>query len=381
MKLILTSPDIILNANPSMKDTIISNLKTFPKEQFEIVFISSDQSKLEVLSKDFKTLQVSHAIKQGASLINFLVQKGFKHEDMIVIAANNGDCIMAFNHKLLLFSARWITQNKQNNMVFEYGIGLKTEQAINLIATQFLTMQHNPWFYSLQVDEKTSLYSLINANTINIASSDENQLINLFKSNLKEGDTTHRQHLIAYFLVSTHYALNLRDVNYFGVYPSSSTNSSPDLEAFRDRLRKQYKIKFNEDFFIRQTPTAKRHHQKNKDLRIRSGCDSQFDTIIINPKLRNKLRNKTVCIIDDYTTYGTSCETVRHLLTSAGVEKIIFISLGKFGKEYHKYNYQLSGDVFDSFTYSKVGSSDPLSGNFNTNANVEMLNSLNHLVS
>jgi hypothetical protein len=117
MKLILTSPDILLNANPSMKDTIISNLKTFPKEQFKIVFISSDQSKLEVLSKDFETLQVSHAIKQGASLINFLAQKGFKYEDMIVIAANDGDCIMAFNHKLLLFSARWITQNKHNNMV------------------------------------------------------------------------------------------------------------------------------------------------------------------------------------------------------------------------------------------------------------------------
>lgn len=93
------------------------------------------------------------------------------------------------------------------------------------------------------------------------------------------------------------------------------------------------------------------------------------------------MKGKIVCILDDFTTYGTSCETARHLLESAGVEKIIFITLGKFGKEYHSYDYQLDGDIFDSFTYSKVGASRMLTGIFNTNANVEMLNSLNHLVS
>lgn len=279
MKLILTSPDIVFNASPSLQKTIITNLKAIPTEQFHILFVSSDNAKLSTLNEDFKTLYVPSALKQGKDLIDHLVKHGINYEDIIVLAGNDGDCIMAFNNKLLLFSARWIIQNQHNSKVFEYGIGLKTEQSIFLITTQFLIMQHNPWFYSLQVDDKTMLYSLINANTINVASDDEQQLISLFKSNLKEGDTTHRQHLIAYFLVSTHYALNLRDVNYFGVYPSSSSNSSPDLEAFRDRLRKQYKIRFNKDFFIRQAPSKKRHHQ-NKDARIRSGCDSQFDTII-----------------------------------------------------------------------------------------------------
>ena len=91
------------------------------------------------------------------------------------------------------------------------------------------------------------------------------------------------------------------------------------------------------------------------------------------------MEGKCVCIIDDFTTYGTSCETARVLLEEAGVERLIFICLGKFGKEFHSYSYTLKGDLYDNFSYTKRKHTN-LSGKFNYNANFEFIKTLGKLI-
>ena len=88
--------------------------------------------------------------------------------------------------------------------------------------------------------------------------------------------------------------------------------------------------------------------------RLYNKCDNDFDTLILNPLLIDKVRGKCVCIIDDYITNGYSAEAAKHILFQAGVEKVIFISMGKFGTKYYETNYQLSGDVSNTnynYTY------------------------------
>ncbi|RZK06762.1 MAG: hypothetical protein EOO43_21745 [Flavobacterium sp.] len=80
--------------------------------------------------------------------------------------------------------------------------------------------------------------------------------------------------------------------------------------------------------------------------RIIDGCDSQFDSIHVNPYYRERLDGASVCIIDDFTNLGASCETTRNLLYRLGVKRIIFMAMGKFRKSYLRYKYRMDGDFF-----------------------------------
>ena len=54
-------------------------------------------------------------------------------------------------------------------------------------------------------------------------------------------------------------------------------------------------------------------------------------------------------------THGNTFNAVRNMLESIGANKIIFISLGYFGKAFQKKDYLLEGSVFDtSYTYNLI---------------------------
>jgi len=301
-------------------------------------------------------------------------------QDIIVLGANDSDCIMAFNHKLLLFTARWLSENKNNKKIFQYGIGLGTPDSLTLLIDNFLDMSENPWYYNVNVSNITTMHSLVSANTYGKTGSGV-ELANTFKKHLKEGETGNRIHLLAYFMVSCHYNLEeLRGVNYVGIYPSSSSTDNPDLEYFKETLRVQHKIRFKEPLLIRHTSVSKRHLE-NKNDRIQNGATSQFDSIRINPKLKGKLKGTKVCIIDDFTTYGTSCETVRHLFEYKKVQSLIFLTLGKFGRSYYKYDYEISGNIYDTYTYKQINSHTEITGTFNSSDSAkELVKRLGHIL-
>ena len=57
-------------------------------------------------------------------------------------------------------------------------------------------------------------------------------------------------------------------------------------------------------------------------------------------------------------THGNSFNAVRNLLQQLGANKIIFVSLGSFGKPFQKKDYTITGDVFNTgYTYTLIGSS------------------------
>jgi len=67
------------------------------------------------------------------------------------------------------------------------------------------------------------------------------------------------------------------------------------------------------------------------------------------------------------------------LLTAAGASRVIFICLGRFGREYHKFNYSLNGEVFSTFTFKKL-SETAMTGSFKGGANFEFIKSLRSLM-
>lgn len=387
MKLVLTSADLLLTSKSKVDyEHTIKVLEALDNKDCMIVFTSSQATKLKELPDNFNKLLINRSTKMSSDrgLIDKVLEKTpyDSPKDIIVLGANDSDCIMAFNHKLLLFTAHWLEETPRNKKIFQYGIGLKSPDSLTMLIDNFLKMTENPWYYKVQVSNSTTMYSLISANTgSEPMSADQVELINTFRQYLKHGVGDNRVHLLAYFMVSCHYNLNeLRNVDYIGIYPSSSSTGNPDLEYFKETLRLQHKIRFNDPLLIRHTKVPKRHFKKRED-RLRDGCSSQFDSIIVNPKLSGNLKGKTVCIIDDFTTYGTSCETVRHLFEHEKVDSIIFLTLGKFGKSYYKYDYNLVGDVYSKYSYKEQNGYTYVAGEFNENdSSTELVKRLGHIL-
>jgi hypothetical protein len=167
-------------------------------------------------------------------------------------------------------------------------------------------------------------------------------------------------------------------VDYWGIYPSSSTATNEDLEYYKEKARQTYGCRTPHPIFIRHKATSKRH-LKSTERRLEIGADEELETIVINDHYRKKLRGATVCIIDDFTNVGSSCETARALLEKAGVAKLIFITLGKFGRIYKAFDYTIHGDPYGEFEYER-GVDEMLTGDFNNASDLQFIASLGEIV-
>jgi hypothetical protein len=285
---------------------------------------------------------------------------------------------------LLLLSARYAIDNNPDEKLYNnnYGIPISSSTALSLFFERFNNVT-SPWYYKLDVSPITTFYALTDANTMG-KSSDEKDINNKFKMLLKDGLSAYRGPFTNYFLVSIYTIFKvISQADFWGTYPTSSGGSSPDLEHFLIKARQSFGKRTSPEILIRHTSTFKRHEKFAGKINERKadGCNSQFQTMRVNPHFRkdNKPRGKTVCIIDDFNTYGSSCETARYLLESLGVAKLVFITMGKFGKIYCKYDYTIAGDVFGSYTFQQKGYSE-LTGAINTRSNIGFLESIKGLV-
>lgn len=382
MKALLTSPNVLFHygtENPN--EELIESLRELHHEGIlaEIGIFSSDQGKLDLLPKKPPFYPLLSPRKSDRRKPGF-IEKFIEHNkevlstprDLIVLAGTESDALMCFQNKLLMLSARWLPENDDTKKVHGYGIGVDSPQAVSDFLHRFLILSEN-YYYSIEaVDDVTSLYSIMNANTkAHWIPEDEKNASAGIRAILKEGSDLSRT-VAHYFLLSMYSKLEvLREVDLWTVYPSSGAKEyNPVLLNLKNELRLTFGFRAKEDLLIRHTSSPKRHTMR-KMARAKIGCSTQFDTIIVNPKMKGKLAGKTVCIIDDYTTYGSSCETARHLLKEAGVAKIIFITIGKFGREYYKYDYTIQGSVHKDYTYKLNAAPQQLWGTIDNSSSKE----------
>lgn len=69
---------------------------------------------------------------------------------------------------------------------------------------------------------------------------------------------------------------------------------------------------------------------------------------IIKEKIKNLKRERkfNVVIFDDYMDHGNGFNAVRCLLESLGANKIIFVSMGIFRKQFQRKDYIISGNIY-----------------------------------
>ena len=377
MKILFTSPDALIDKETGdFFPDIIENLKILLEENLleDVVVISRQADKIDLMPESFIKIKVRGKEKRDGTYLKEIMRYNpeLEHEDIIILGASESDFYMSANSKYLLFTAKYAKSNNRGGKIFKYGIPIETPQYLIDFFRQFLPISHH-CYYELEVDSNTYLYAI---NSANYYYSSDTKLVSIKRNIerfLKENNPALGRTFLNYFLMSAYNKIgDLREIDYWGVYPSSNANTwNEDLVAFKEEARKIYKTREQEEIFIRKS-NARKRHQMNKRHRKDEGCNSQFNTIILNPKYKGKLKGKTVCIIDDFTTYGSSCETSRILLNKEGIKKLVFITMGKFGKEYFKQYYEIEGNVSDDYTYKRIKQYKVIDGRFYSDANKEL---------
>ena len=141
---------------------------------------------------------------------------------------------------------------------------------------------------------------------------------------------------------------------------------------FKERVREMMYGRKPLPIFLRHTPAGK---SSNDDQIVRKSdnyCQKHFRTIIVNPLYKEKLKNRIVCVMDDYFTNGNTFETLRNLLVACKVKKIIFVAIGKFttGENcYSKQIFSIQGDVHEDGYIATFQGREQVP--FNVNENVK----------
>ena len=331
----------------------ISNFLSYTKELgVEILFYSRDNERLK---KYFHLKETFNNISFNTRNYAKELIKTKNNSEFIVIGSKNVDFQLAVNHKILLITPQWYRSIEDK--ATKYGIPVSTISQLSCFVDT--VCNQNYWYSSIQLDPQTYMFSLSDARSKYCSKSkEEKEIIEIFHNILKEGKVSYYEIYFYHFLSSMSNNSELfNDIDIWGIFPSSSGDlSTNEMFNFKERVRyfMNGRVPYtNADFkkypniLIRHTATSKSHFD-NFQTRINYGATKHLNTICLNPAYKNKLSGKNVCIFDDYLTHGNSFECARNLLKAAGVNKIIFVTLGTFKMNYQLQNYNLIGDIFSS---------------------------------
>ncbi|MGE7364872.1 hypothetical protein ACQKKJ_16705 [Staphylococcus cohnii] len=274
---------------------------------------------------------------------------------IVILGVVKEDAFLAFNHKIPLFKAKDYCLDlgiEIDNKVGTYGIELSsTDDLIHYM--NIISENISPYLQHSFSDEYIMI-SLFNANTKGYQTREDIEYKEEIQRILKENysvkiDKTKMLNLFNFLLLSEYFNNPiLKEVKYWGTFPSSDkSNDNTTISYIKEVIRKVINTnRSNEEILIRTESILKKHHSSTR-ARNENKCQSDFDSMKINDYYKGKLQGATVCIIDDYTTYGFSAEAAKNLLLQEGVEKLIVITLGKFGYDYNEVNYNLIGNLYE----------------------------------
>lgn len=287
--------------------------------------------------------------------------KKLKDNGMIfaVIGIVNQDAIFSFNCKLPLFNPENMSSGRVtiSEKVTKYGLPFFDYSNIVNCLKAFEIHESN--YFHIKFNDQFSVISLNNANSY-YKPREEERIKQIFEANLKGGSNDRDSSILLILLFHLINEVTTNDyynkIDFWGIFPSANpSNKETSVHFLKEAVRIIIGSKplNGTDMFIRHSPMQSK--KSSGTSRLINKSDRDFDTLIVNPELIDKIKGKTVCIIDDYITNGYSAESAKHLLLNAGVKEVVFLSFGKFGTKYFSTNYEIYGDVSNEFTYKFVG--------------------------
>lgn len=328
-------------------------LSKFIDDNNKIVFISRDNRINKDIKKYFVEKNIKVYVKTRDEIKDIMVNHPNEVEKFIIIGNRDKDFETAVNNKLLYIVPMWC--NEICEKCEKYGVKINNliqlEEIINTVNN------HHNWYYHEKLEDGTEVYSLTSGNSrLWNVTSDEKELVDGFQKFLKQGKVDYYEILFYHFLAGISNLKLFKEIDMWGIAPSSGTSLSKEMMEFKDKARclmKKRYAKEGENLFLRYTP-IKQSKYLGDSVREEQGAGRLLGSIYLNPDY--SVKGKVVCIFDDYLTHGNTFEAMRNILKIAKAKKIIFVSLGRFKKDYIYQNYDIKGDVTtpNGFTFKEI---------------------------
>lgn len=349
-KLIIISKKLVFEGNDEIKKDFDNFYQKVVEQNIKVAVITNNASQLSA--------KLSNYSMCGTFTRNTIKESLKEKRDelgIVILGVVKEDAFLAFNHKIPLFKAKNYCLDlgiEIDNKVDTYGIELSSTD--DLIHYMNIISENISPYLQHDFSEQYTMVSLFNANTKGYQSEEnikyKEEIQKILKSNDSvKIDKTKMLNLFNFLLLSECFNNPiLKEVKYWGTFPSSDKNNdNTTITYIKEVIRKVLnKSKKDEEILIR-TKTISKKHLSYKNERKQNKCQSDFESMKINDYYKNKLQGSTVCIVDDYTTYGFSAESAKNLLLKEGVKKLIVITLGKYGKTYDEVNYELVGNLYE----------------------------------
>ena len=221
------------------------------------------------------------------------------------------------------------------------------------------------WTYSLDGSDWT-LRSLLSANARLPSSSPAStftlQDIFTYDRTIKIGSHDARDVLML-LVIADAYLDGLLPANlYFCVYPSCRTGTVSDqLRAYIRPAASLFHGYYRDDLLVRALDAPDTSLVRWRARQAGTTADisiaTQATTVHIGPNYRHKLSNKTIVVFDDFTTEGISLEWARMLLSAGGAQRIVLLTVGKYGSRYSHYGLK-SGRYLDPYSPNTLSRAD-----------------------
>lgn len=360
-KSICISKLLLFTDNNELIDKRLKIVDFFTKNEIDVNIIARNNSIKQMREKipDVYKDKI-HFYERGYETRKLFIDEVSKKNHLIcMVGVVNEDAIFSFNCKMPLFSVDPMNPKTfaVEEKVKKYGLPIYSFQSIIDCFNAYDVHKGN--YFQINFDNSFVVMSLNNANTYN-KPENEARIKNIFQSNLKEKEPTRDQRIL--LLLLFHLTNEVRtnplfeDVEFWGTFPSSDPQNTDTSVAFIKEFVRTILDKKpinGTELLIRKNKMKPKHGGEND--RQTNKCNKDLETLIVNPDIIKQIKNKVVCIIDDYITNGYSAESAKHLLFKAGVKKVIFISMGKFGQKYYSTSYKIEGDITSIYQYDFFG--------------------------
>lgn len=336
---LLISRNAFFDKDDKIREEIFELMDLIEEKEIQVILVSRSNQKYKQIIDDI--LPNSEKIKYGHR--GRLSGKALtSNKNIMLVGAVEEDIRISANNKIMLINPGWV--ENVDEKIQKYGFKLKNfNQIIQCIDILSLDTE---LFYDFEVDEKTRLIAVSNANKY-YAVKNEAEMIENYKRTLKYGYETYRYAVYFHYLTMIIGMEEFKDIDYWMSVPSSTGSTENNIYDIVKRTRYLLNNRRSQELFVRHKPGKKSTSMSPED-RIKEGCRRHFETLHLNPKYKGKLKGKKICVLDDYFTYGASFESVRNLLIKEEVGEIILVSIGTFKKPYYKEDFKINGDVYQA---------------------------------
>lgn len=254
--------------------------------------------------------------------------------------SDKNDAFCASNAKILYFSALWANPHAR------YGIHIEKPASFKKYISQYLLKEHY-WGWDLERYDSTG--NRLKGLAVFDCSSSKIKQIALHV--LKWGYIQYRPFILNHLIASIYLSQIHKEIDFWSTYPSHNQGGSINqiMEAHLDTVSKEFRDKYV-DLFVRHKASVDSGASRHSGIQM--NFENQISTVHLNPKFKNKLKDKKVIVLDDFMTEGFSSECARNLLYVAGVQDVVCIAVGKYGNQYNQ--IVITSDI-DPFSPIQIG--------------------------